>query len=173
LEAVFLCTRNPEDLEPVYRALIKAGRVLLSAYQKKKGFRLGAVRAGEVVEDAATRLLEMYLKHDDQKSIPLSSRMHWEILYQLHNPQRVRADQVATVDERHPANRRQDQTDQAGYIAAIVADDRVDGKKIIVDLYRYKRYKPAILAIARYTRQEWIRQHAVELHTIWQTLRGK
>lgn len=173
MEAVFLCTRDPEDLAPLYRGLVSAGRIILAAYQKKKGFRLGSVRFGEVVEDAATRLLDMYLKHPDQGSIPLSTRMHSEIKYQLHNPQRVRLDQQPTVEENQSYGRAGSNQDRSVYIDSIVADNRVDGKKIIVDLYRYKRYKLAILAIAKYTRQEWIRLHAVELHTIFMMTRRK
>lgn len=174
LEAVYLASRNEKDLEPMYSALLIAGKVLLKSYLSKIGLRLSLDRRQEVVHDATTRLLSQYLKKPEQESIPLVSRMHLELLYQLHNPSQVKIDQQIELTPQHSLPLYEEEsTEPVDYVTMIGSDETVQGKRIIVDLHRNRYYKRAILTIAEYTPKAWIYNHAVELHTIWQILKMK
>jgi hypothetical protein len=170
VEARYLETRAPEDLQSLYNRLIPAGRTLLSPLLGKLGIGFTVERRREIVHDAVTRLLEMYLKNPGQHSMPLASRLHLELVFQLHNPKQVRTDQTPELPETagyyHQVNG-EGRTPVSDYLLKIAADKRVKGKHIVYDLYRNKYYKRAILKIETYTPRQWIYEHAVELRTIF------
>jgi hypothetical protein len=168
LEGVYLSSRDAADIGPLYSELLVAGRTILFLYSEKKGIRLRESRRQEVVHDAATRLLEMYLKYDDQKSIPLLSRMYKEVIFQLHNRKQIKYDQCGGLYPTIPVKQENEPgKDLALFVCDISQDCQVDGKRIVVDLYLARYYKWAILAIEKYTSRQWIREHAVELRTIY------
>jgi len=168
LEGVYLSSRDQDDMGTLYLALIDAGGIILNAYLAKKCIKLNSGRRSEIVHDASTRLLEMYLKYDDQESMPIYKRMCTEINFQLHNRKQIKYDQCGGItpfmeskQEKKPA------PELALFISDIQADAGVDGKRIVIDLYMARYYKWAILEIAKYTSRVWIREKAVELRTIY------
>lgn len=168
LEGVYLASRDTADLSPLYSALLHAGGIILASYRAKKGIKLGSGRCQEVVHDAATRLLEMYLKYDDQESMPISNRLYLEVKFQLHNKQQIKVDQCSGLHPAIPVKQgKEPGKDLALFVCDISQDCQVDGKRIVVDLYLARYYKWAILAIEKYTSRQWIREHAVELRTIY------
>jgi hypothetical protein len=115
----------------------------------------------------------MYLKHPEQSSMPLVSRLYLEIKFQLHNPKQIRADKLEEIPIHHSCQEIACEPDVASYVAKLADDWRVDGRRVVVDLYRHQYYRRAVLAVAKYTGQDWCRLHAVELHTVWRMLRKK
>jgi len=174
LEAIFLVSRNVQDLEPLYVALISAGKTLYKAYSRGIGLRLSAVRTEEIIHDAVTRLIEMYLKHPDQQSMPLPIRLHLELKYQLHNPKQIKVDQVVPVTTMMSADTEVPEAPQPDrYIDTLQDAPDLDGKRIVVDLYRFRYYKRAILAIEKYTDRSLIYKYAKEIDKVWCVLHNK
>jgi len=131
----------------------------------------------EIAHDAVTRAIEMYLKHPDQKSMPLDKRIGNEITFQLHN-RKIKAIDQNEVFYDHFDNvlidlSKQKPTQKEDYLNKVKEDSRVDGFQIVYDIYKGKYYRSIIKAIEKYTPRPWIKAHAVELHTIFIYTRNK
>ena len=171
LEAVFLDSRDVNDLAPLYDKLIIATGVILYSYMRRKNLTFNIDKRNEIIHDAVCRLLEMYLKHPEQPSIPLAGRIYWEIIFRLHNKKVMQADKLyqMQIPIHHPAP----EIPLKEYEDAknvIMDDDRLYYKMIMIDLYKNRYYKRAILAIEKYTKRYIIYEYAIELKQIWDTL---
>ena len=174
LESIYLASRNANDLGPLYKALLKVGKTLLVAYCNSKGIRFSLERKNEIIEDAVTRLLEMYLKYANQKSITLAGRLHLEIKFQLHNPKQIRLNNLVSIPfQTSTLNIDKEETDTKTYIDILNEATDIQGKRIVIDLYRARYYKRAILNINKYTEKKSIYKYAREIDFVWRTLHNK
>ena len=170
LQIKYLASRSQEDLTAFYQASMEACKILLRAYCRRIGLQLHPNNRDEIVHDAVARMIEWYLKYPDRtEPIPVAGRLNNEILWRLHSPQQKKADLACgELDSTMSAPEREVvDLDPTSFLIDLKNDSRVDGWRILLQLYRSRYYKTAILEIAKYTPKPWIMNHAVQLRTIF------
>lgn len=172
LQDDYLGSKTPDSLSALYHGLLSASQVLLKSRLDKLGKYYPANERDILAHDAVTRMLEMYLKRPNQGPMQIVSRLNLEIRFQLHNPKIIKQNYEGSLDGLAAAGPVK-KPDELQYFSRVAEDPDVDGRHIIVDLYRYRYYKHAILAIAKYTKKSWIYSHCKELRNIWLMTRGK
>lgn len=175
-EAEYLATRCPEVLARYYFQLLEATGVLLSAYMRKKGLVFSADKKREVIHDTAAGIVEYYLKHPERThSLGIHGKINMQILHQLHSSKarRWNNEDVELDADLAAPTKVVEELDPMTFVDDIRKDSRVEGKRIIFDLYTAKYYRSAIKRIALYTPKPWMYNHATQLATIFRNTRDR
>ena len=171
IETKYLLSRSDCDLMAFYSLMVARGKVYLGNMVSKLGLRFSSASKAEKVHDAVTRLLELYMR-PEPKSRNVQQQLHLELTFQLHNRKAKLWNKVGTLCDNETVPMNPEKTLKQNYIKKIL-EDNINGKHIIVDLYRFRYYKRAILAIEKYTTRRWIYDHAQELRLVWEMTRVK
>lgn len=173
LFAVYQSTRSDADLAPLWAYMTLAARVQLGAYLRKIKVQLSQSRREEVVTDAVGRFVVFLLENPDRReTMPIRHRLLHELIYQLHGQRTKRHECAANIDDAPDADLIPGETikaipSPAGYIRQLLGDSRLNGRRVVFDLFSHKYYRTAILKIAKYTDRDIMREYAVQLHTIF------
>lgn len=170
-EGVYLADRSDDALAVFYALLLKAAPIVLRSYASSIAFRIPRHRVQELCHDAVTRLLERYLKDQEARSIPVSSRLFHEVRYQLSNPTRRRYEQrVGSLSITHHRECVDiERAEVKDYLANFLQVGDA-GKRVIFILYASRSYKGAILEIAGVMGKPWIYRNAEKLATVYKTI---
>jgi hypothetical protein len=175
LQALFVtyqATRSNEDLVPLWQAMTRACRTITRARTRKLGVMLTPFRILEISTDAANRYVDFLLRHpENRKVIRVAKRLKNEVLYQLHGPSAVKSDRELLIDDDQHQELNAPDRNPFEYIQAILADTRLDGRRIIYHLFSRKYYSQAIKRIGVYTSVALIVEYAVHFHTIFEHTR--
>lgn len=170
LEKDYLDNKTKDNLGKLYLECLKATKIILNSYLKTKGINISIDRKEQVIEDATTRLIEMYLKRPEYKDVPFSSRLYHEIRFQLHNKKQQKIDKTTSTELTQEIEIPEYEIkEEVNYLKEL--EKHPLHKQITIILYRNSYYKRAILSIEKITGREWIRDNAVSLRKVFELTR--
>lgn len=172
----------------MYIELTFAARSVAETLIAKKRLRLSIDRVEDVAADISLRIAKRFLTRDYRVK-NWYTLIYLDAKSVLFYPPQKKIDSecdlsgIDVIDGRHSEPQPRS---EAMYLADVLSDREIDGRRIVKDLFvtRLKKsprstlyahheseYKAAVLKIAEYTPRQHIYRLAVELRTIFDTLR--
>lgn len=178
-QAVYILTRDDIALGELYKECIDITRDRLSYALHSTQFSMDRDRFDRVVNDATINLLEYYLKKRDYVVRFFNQRLLQEVRRVLYSPHGVHANdnkwdkrnvQLADEHAEIESPQLEEKTDLSYALQDILSEHEY-GKKIVIDIYRSKTYKAAILTISKYVSKRWIYDRAEKLYRVYKFTR--
>jgi hypothetical protein len=148
---------------------------LAKAYCKRYGLYITDERMEDTVTVALSSVLSRY-RNPEYKIRNFYQVFNIEVVHQLSNHRGPKAKMLdgfvalETIPEQAGAEGKPAES-KRGYFKDILSGP--NGKRIIVDLWRYRVYREAVLSIDGYCTRGFIRINAGRLAHIWRVMHGK
>ena len=180
-QAIYLLTRDDRALGELYKECAVITRDRLAYVLHTTQFAMDEERFDRVVNDATMNLLEYYLKKDDYVVKFFNQRLLQEVRRILYLPH----GRLANDNKWEKRTVQLDETYDS--IAAPTAVEAIDltyalqdvltehprGRQIVIDIYRARTYKAAILTISTYVDKRWIYDRAEKLYRVYKFTRRR
>jgi hypothetical protein len=149
--------------------------ILAKAYCKKHGLFFTDEKIDDAVQAALSRIIARF-NPGPYEIRSFYQVIHIEIVHELSNGHGPKAEllngilSLETVPEQAGAEGEPIEN-KRGYFNDILSGP--NGSRIIVDLWRYRVYREAVLSIGGYCTRGFIRNNAERLASIWRVMHGK
>ena len=163
--------RDKTALDRLWFAFLYMGQSAIAKVERARGFHFAESRREEVIADAASYLIELYIRNPGwhvrkcfvntmagavRKMVNDRKAVAWEM-----NTCAILDNAESSVAEAAP---------QLGDMIKELVYSHKQGNLVVLDLNRYARYADAVNAIAKYMPKPWIHNEAVRLNTVWRVL---
>jgi len=157
--------------KPFYKEMVACTNTLLNKKLQQISFRLGGGKREELINDVIANVTSFYIRQPPGKNVWVALKIKYEITCLLFKKY-SRDNEVCLTDDTTINSGSSINLDAKNFIVNILKDDKVNGRRIVLDLVSFVYYKTAIIEISTYTSKDWIYRNAVQLNTIFKFTRG-
>ena len=170
---------DPEALGRLYQALVLRARPVCWALAVRQcGIWINPDRVTQISHDAASRIVERYLRHEHYEIASFPTVIRLEVLHALtegghgNRPTRKMVMRAGSLSPSMEDPKIWDHDDPSGYLQDLL-DDHERGRDIVLALVRGTTYRKAIVAVREIASRQWIYDHAIELRYVWKLTRRR
>jgi hypothetical protein len=178
-QSVYILTRSDIALGELHKECVAIARNMVEHITWTTKYTMSPDRAMQIAQDGAVNLMEYYLKKRDYVVRFFNKRMQHiirEILYSKYgrhaNDNRWEQHNIQLDDEHNEiACKEEEEKLDLTYALEDILSEHPDGKRIVIDIYRARTYKSAILTINKYVSKRWIYDRAEKLYRVYKYTR--
>lgn len=171
LQDIYNISKSNQVLGLLHQEITQIAQSILWLKIKKSGIKMDDIH--QAAWDAATRFIEMYLKHEDWNCNSFTTRIDLEVKYYLYNPKKQKREKAEKyeLDPNMQEYDKQEKEDTRWTLKDIKYSQPENYSFILYTAYTSLSYKSFIIRLSTKLSKRWMLDHAQRLKLLYKYTR--